>query len=59
MTLHAKVMPYMSYMHRLKKVSLHEIAGPLAVSILQVSWGQAVIRKVVTLRDSTETLRRT
>lgn len=49
----------MSYMHRLKKVSLHEIAGPLAVSILQVSWGQAVIRKVVTLRDSTETLRRT
>ena len=57
MTLHARVM---SYMHGLKKVSLHEIEeGPLAVSILQVSWGQAVIRKVVTLRDSTETLRRT
>lgn len=31
----------------------------LAVNLLQVSWGQAAIREVVTLRENTETLRRT
>lgn len=60
MTLYAKVMPNMSYIHRLKMVSFHETAeGPLAVNILQVSWGQVVVRRAATLRKNTETLRRT
>lgn len=49
-----------SYIQSLKKVSLRRTTeGPLAVNVLQVSWSQVVVRKVIMLRENTETLRRT